>query len=145
MALNVTGIVEKPKPGRQKGSTKPANSGRPKGMRNRATLEKELALATAVRDAFITLTDEQIDKITPLEVMAICTRTAIRSGNWQLAFSAAQAWAPYVHAKLAPRMVDSPEESQVTILGGLPTAPLDDEEEAGEVETTDGTSTDEIL
>lgn len=71
-------------------------------------------------EVFGTLTEDQLEAITPLEVMRLCTIGAVKAGQFGLALMAAEKWAPYMHAKLAPRLVDDNDDRTVRIEGGLP-------------------------
>jgi hypothetical protein len=87
--------------GRPKGIKRPEGSGMKKGQKTRPVLEREQSIAAALAEAFSELTDEQIETITPMEIMRLCSVSAVRAGNWGLALMAAEKWAPYVHPKLA--------------------------------------------
>ena len=88
-------------PGRPKGVEKPAGSGKRKGVPNKATVERERTLSEALIAEFKKLTPKQRQEITPMEVMRLCTMSAVEIGNWGLALLASEKWAPYVHPKLA--------------------------------------------
>lgn len=91
-------------PGSKKGRPKTPGSGKKKGTMNSATLEREQNLANALIAEFEKLTPAEAEAITPMEVMRLCTISAVKLGNWGLSLMAAEKWAPYVHPKLAAVM-----------------------------------------
>jgi hypothetical protein len=125
--------------GRPKGSPKTSGSGKRKGLMNRSTLEREQTLANALIVEFERLTPEQVESITPTDIMRLCALSAVKLGNWGLALMASEKWAPYVHPKLAAVVhheggrvgpeIEGGEDDEfpggdpglrVRILGGLP-------------------------
>jgi hypothetical protein len=82
--------------------------GRPRGSKSRLTREHEAITA----EAFESLTEEQIQAIKPLDMFRLVAVTAVRQRNIPLILKAAADWAPYEHAKLAPLIVEPPQESE---------------------------------
>ena len=73
------------------------------------------------------LSMEEIEAITPLEVFLYVMRAGVRYRDLGTAMLGAREAAPYVHAKLAQKEVESTDEQRtVRVIGGLPT----DEERA---------------
>lgn len=89
------------RPGAKPGRPRPEGSGKKKGQKNASTLEREATLSNALIAEFKKLTPKQREEITPMEVMRLCTLSAVEIGNWGLALLASEKWAPYVHPKLA--------------------------------------------
>ena len=108
------------KVGQQKGCEKPKGSGRPKGGRNSAVVEREKMMVDAIKNVFSGLTEAEITDITALRVMQLCMVAVVRSGQFGLALMSAEKLAPYTHAKLAPRVIDDADANTVRIVGGLP-------------------------
>ena len=69
-------------------------TGRPKGSK---TAQK--AVAQVKKTVDFGLTDEQIAALVPLDVLALCARTAVKIGDLDRAADVAEKWARYVHAK----------------------------------------------
>lgn len=109
-------------PGAPKGTPKAPHSGRKLGTKNKDKVTAEQELRAQTLEVFSTLTEAQIKKITPLEVLQLCTQAAVRAGAFGLAVSVAREWAPYVHPKMAPT---EPKAGDVTVViqGGLPERP----------------------
>jgi hypothetical protein len=95
--------------GRPKGSPKVPGSGRQPGSKNQVTKLREAALDEVSRK-IMSLTDDEIDKMTALDVFKLGIKLHLQSGQLGLALFAAQALAPYKHAKLAPKIVDDEDE-----------------------------------
>ena len=79
-------------------------------------------LADGVHSVFGHLTEDEIQAIKPVDVFRLVTIFGVRTENYPLAMAAAERWAPYVHAKLAPKIVET-EEPAIIIKGGLPERP----------------------
>ena len=103
------------KPGERRG-------GRQVGSRNKALQERDRRYAEAEAAAIAALTPEQIDNITPEQVLMLAMKTAIRGGNLTLARNVAVDIAPYKHSKKAPKDDDGDGKSGLTVIikGGLP-------------------------
>jgi hypothetical protein len=90
-----------------------AGAGRPKLARNKKTIAKEVAQRNIVDDVLARLTDEEVEKLTPLQVMEIGMHLMLRARNLMGAISAAERLAPYRHSKMAsldPNSMLSPEQ-----------------------------------
>jgi hypothetical protein len=87
--------------------TEHRRSGRPKGLLNQKTIEKKEMLTGAMKDVFASLTAAEIEAIKPIDVFRLVTIAAVKAADHVLAMTAADKWAPYVHAKLAPIQVDT--------------------------------------
>ena len=110
----------KNKRGAQKGRPRPIGAGRKKGTPDKKTVYIKTSLEEATAEVFGALTDQEINDITPLQIMQLCTRAAIRAGQLGYAATLAEKWAPYVHPKMASRPTDDDPERAVIIKGGLP-------------------------
>jgi hypothetical protein len=99
---------------RPKGS--PKTGGRKKGTPNRATQ----ASAKAIADAMVALglTPDRVSGLTPLQMMLVIAEMRFTAGDHAGALAAAQAAAPYVHAKLS--------SSDVHVTGTLDTRSVED-------------------
>jgi hypothetical protein len=84
-------------PGRPKGT--PKTGGRVAGTPNKATVQKAKAIALA-HDA-MGMTAEDIAGLTPLDGMMLVMRWGVETKNPGVVLAAAQAAAPYVHARLS--------------------------------------------
>src|ERR1700761_6019413 len=96
--------------------------GRQKGTPNKRIAQLEARVAEAGARATEGLSSSQIVAMTPLEVLLQSMRLEAESGHWRMAASIAEKAAPYMHAKLAPRVDKENEGAEVTIkiTGGLP-------------------------
>lgn len=81
--------------------------GRPPGTGNARTLERRAEIQGAMAEVFASLTPEEIENIKPIDVFRLVTIGAVKANDHVLAMNAADKWAPYVHAKLAPIQVDT--------------------------------------
>ena len=106
------------KPGRPKGL--PKYGGRAAGSPNKKTIEKSETLATATRNIFSHMTVRQMENVSCLEVWQICLTAALIEGDVVTALAVAKEYAPYKHAKLAPKIDNDDREFTVHITGGLP-------------------------
>ncbi len=97
------------KPGERRG-------GRARGTPNKATVDREAALAAAHRRATDGMTEAERASLSPLDVMLLAMRIAVQEGDWRLATSVAAAAAPYVHPKLAATSVtlEPPDDAKLT-------------------------------
>jgi hypothetical protein len=77
----------------------PKTGGKQKGSLNKATLVRAQAIAQAL--VAEQLTPEQQAEVTPLAIMLRIMRARARSGDDVGALAAAQAAAPYCHARLS--------------------------------------------
>ncbi len=133
--ITKTVIVDaKRKPrGAPKGSPKPPGSGRKKGTKDKALVIKATLLEAATMEVFGNLTAEEIDNISPLQVMQMCNQVAIKAGNLYLIRETAKDLAPYIHPKKAAITPDDDPEKAIIIKGGLPdpNKKPDDDDDAG--------------
>jgi hypothetical protein len=85
-----------------RGGSKPGErrGGRAKGTPDKATAARQAAMAAAVADCFDSMTSEEIDVLTPAEVMLLAMRHAVRSRDILLAVNLAERAAPYFNRKL---------------------------------------------
>ena len=113
---------DKKKPGRKPGTPKTPGSGKQKGSKNKTTIIKEKLLADAHTRMFGHLTQEQLLALTPLDTFKMLNALALEVGQYGLAMAASGNAAPYRHARLAPKVVDEPDEDRdaVKIKGGFP-------------------------
>jgi len=80
--------------------SEPRKPGRPHGVKNEATQERETRLSEAMRIAAETLGEDKIDLMSPREVIEFTMRLAAKAGWWFRAAELANMVAPYVHPKL---------------------------------------------
>jgi len=95
----------KPKQGR--GGARPG-AGRPAGARNKKTIAKELAVSNAVEETLARLTQEEIQRLSPIEVMQLGMHLLLKAGNLIGAISTAEKLAPYIHSKVATTIPMTP-------------------------------------
>ena len=95
-------ILKKPR-----GGTRPG-AGRPPGRKNKRTLEREYAAKNAIDETLARLTGEEIERLKPLDIMILAMHLMLKSGNLMGAASVAEKAAPYIHAKIASWMPDTP-------------------------------------
>jgi len=95
-------------------------AGRPKGGKNRESIDREKKLAEAAERmaAGGTLTPEQINALSPLDVMLHAMKIDVAAGEWRSAASLAEKAAPYLHPKLASEVLTLRKAPQ-TIEGAL--------------------------
>jgi hypothetical protein len=86
------------KPGERRG-------GRVAGTPNKATVVRQEMLADVTAKAIEDLTAEQIDRLSPLDIMLMAMRASAKAGNLTAAAAAAKEAAPYVLPKLASTTV----------------------------------------
>jgi len=84
----------------KRGGRRPG-AGRPAGVRNRATIQKEEAASRAVENALARLSEEEIQRLTPLEVMELGMHLLLQAGDMKGAIATAEKLAPYVAPKIA--------------------------------------------
>ncbi len=110
------------KRGRKPGTPKTPGSGIKKGQKQKSTIIKEKLLADAHTRMFGHLTQEQLLALTPLDTFKMLNALALEVGQYGLAMAASGNAAPYRHARLAPKVVDEPDEDRdaVKIKGGFP-------------------------
>lgn len=82
--------------------------GRRKGSRNKALVAREIATKTAIDDTLARLTKEEIERLTPLEIMILAMHLLLTEGNLMGAVSVAKEAAPYVHGKVASVVLEQP-------------------------------------
>jgi hypothetical protein len=103
------------------GTPKPANAGRKKGTPNKPKFDAAKIIENVAIQEFDHLTPAQIATITPLEVMLIAMKIEVTNKRWLIASGIAEKAAPYLHAKLAPKIVDDEtKERVIKVIGGLP-------------------------
>ena len=73
--------------------------GRPKGVKNLRTRIKNQAIDRAVEQQLARMTEAEIEALTPLSVLELAMRNAVRAGDFVAAAAAAEKAAPYRHAK----------------------------------------------
>ncbi len=100
-----------------------SGAGRKRGGVNRAKVDLQACLATSA-DLLATdgkLSNEQIDALSPLDVMLFAMNREAKAGNWRMAVLFAEKAAPYFHAKLTPKMVEEVDQTiKIKVIGGLP-------------------------
>jgi hypothetical protein len=101
--------------------------GRRKGSRNKSLIARELATKNAIDDTLSRLTEEEIQRLTPLEIMVLAMHLLLSQGNLMGAVSVAKEAAPYVHPKVASMAPNEvlPEDlrPQPEAIGDDPDAP----------------------
>lgn len=60
-----------------------------------------------------TLSEDEIDRMSPAEILLHIARTALRNGQLILAASAAKDAAPYYNVRLAPKVIDAEASDQI--------------------------------
>jgi hypothetical protein len=100
-------LTEAKKPGPGRGGAR-ANSGRPKGSRNKALVAREIATKNAIDATLARLTEEEIQRLTPLEIMVLAMHLLLQSGNLMNAVSVAALAAPFMHPKLSSIVHEQP-------------------------------------
>lgn len=95
--------------------------GRQRGTPNKATAEKKADLHAALALAFARLGPEEIDKLSPAQMLRLAAHEAAKAGFVQAALSIAKDAAPYFDARPSPTdgAGDSSQEV-IEIIGGLP-------------------------
>jgi hypothetical protein len=93
------------KPGERRG-------GRQLGTRNKANLEKNEALESALRLAFAKYGSAYIRTLTPAQFQFLAMHEAIEAGFIYSALAIADKVAPYYDARLAPLIVEPPAEPE---------------------------------
>jgi hypothetical protein len=76
-------------------------AGRPKGSRAKATVARELAANNAIDETLSRLTQDEIKRLLPLEIMILAMHLQLQAGNLMGAVAVAEKCAPYLHAKLS--------------------------------------------
>jgi hypothetical protein len=82
------------KPGERRG-------GRKAGTPNKARVNREEAAAEAERRATEGMSPDEIADLSPLAVMLLAMRTAVKDGKLSVAAAVAKEAAPYLHPKLS--------------------------------------------
>lgn len=107
------------KPGPKKGYKK--TGGRAKGTPNKKTVVRADILEKAFQLALATLTPKQVEKVTPMVVWQLALSASVKARNMTMALVVARDYAPYVHRKLSPILVDDEAgDIVVRVVGGLP-------------------------
>jgi hypothetical protein len=76
-------------------------AGRPKNAKNKSTLAIELAANNAIDQTLARLTQEEIKRLLPLEIMILAMHLQLQTVNLMAAVSIAEKASPYLHAKLS--------------------------------------------
>jgi hypothetical protein len=76
-------------------------AGRPKGSRAKATVARELAANNAIDETLSRLTQDEIKRLLPLEILVLAMHLQLQAGNLMGAVAVAEKAAPYLHAKLS--------------------------------------------
>jgi hypothetical protein len=76
-------------------------TGRPPGRKNAATIEREHLQKEINSAIFASLTEEQIQAITPREMFRLVALAAVRAQDIPFILKSAEAWAPYEIPRLA--------------------------------------------
>jgi hypothetical protein len=74
-------------------------AGRPAGAKNKSTIAREASQKAAHLAVLAGLTDDEISKLMPLDVMLIAMRTEFTSGNFVIAAGLAEKAAAFCHGK----------------------------------------------
>ncbi|WP_159013554.1 hypothetical protein [Acidisoma sp. S159] len=96
------------------------------GLKNRKTIARQETLQSAYEHAFARYSEAEIDQMTPKTIFQVMTLAALKAKMYPEAHAAAREWAPYVDARLAPRVVDMPADPSgsvteiIEIIGGTP-------------------------
>jgi hypothetical protein len=106
--------------GRPKGL--PKTGGRQKGSPNRATVEREHAVAVAYASlaAHLGVSADKLKEVSPVEAMLLCMQWSLQARDRAGILAAASAVAPYLHARLS--------SAEVHVSGTVTIADLSDEE-----------------
>ena len=91
--------------GRRPGS--PKTGGRVKGTLNSRTREQIDALRAAEREVTSKLSEAALRAMTPVDVMYMAMRAAVRAGDTAKALAAAVQLAPYCHARLSSMVMEA--------------------------------------
>jgi hypothetical protein len=83
-------------------------AGRPKGRKNNDTIAREKATQAAIEKITSDLTQDEIDKMSPVELMLHVMREMIKSGDLRTAVSVAEKVAPYTNAKKSSELPTAP-------------------------------------
>lgn len=86
--------------------------GRVAGTPNKATAAKKADFHSALALVFANYSHEFIDGLTPARLQLIAMREATKAGFIQSALAIARDAAPYFDAKLAPLIVEPPQEAE---------------------------------
>jgi uncharacterized protein YciW len=86
--------------------------GRRKGTPNKATTARKANLHQALARVFAKFGPEFIDTLTPARLQLIAMREAAKAGFVASALAIARDVAPYYDAKLAPLVVEPPQEAE---------------------------------
>jgi hypothetical protein len=111
-------MVPKRVAGPPKGTPKPPGSGRRAGTPNRETQFRQTILQQAIEEVFAEVSDEQVEKLSPLRLIMMCMWAAVRARNAQAALVAARECLPYFHTKLLAKEIDPDQTPEVIIEGG---------------------------
>ena len=104
----MTELPKKPRGGARPGA------GRPPGHKNKKTIAKEFAQRNVIDETLSRLTGEEIERLTPLQIMELGMHLMLKAGNITAAVAMAEV-TPFVHPKMATTTPDSipwPEDLQ---------------------------------
>jgi hypothetical protein len=90
-------MTETPK---RRGGVRPG-AGRPAGRKNKKTLLVEAKQRNVIDEKLSRLTGEEIERLTPLEVMQLGMHLLLRAGNITAAVATAEKLAPFIHPKMS--------------------------------------------
>ena len=74
-------------------------AGRPKGARNKATVQREAHKAAVLAAALAETPDDALRAMLPLDYLQLATIAAYKAGDVKLCGDLADKWAAYVHPK----------------------------------------------
>jgi hypothetical protein len=83
-------------------------SGRKKGRKDDKTIAKERAIQTAREELIRGLTQEEIDNLSPREIIMRAARAEIAAGDFRTAAGLVKDLLPYTERKLAPETPATP-------------------------------------
>jgi hypothetical protein len=76
-------------------------AGRPPGHKNKKTIAREMAQRNVIDETLSRLTGEEIERLTPLEVMQLGMHLMLRAGNITAAVAMAEKVAPFIRPKMS--------------------------------------------
>lgn len=84
-----------------------SRAGRKPGARNRATIAREALQAEAIKLLAKEIGRDEVTALSPLDVLLACMHAAFRAGDLAGARVAAEAAAPFCHARKSPASGDN--------------------------------------
>lgn len=94
--------------------------GRQKGTPNKAKANESEERDKAMRAAFALLSHDEIDKMSPAQILRFSARAAAKAGYWQVSNAFAKDAAPYYDARAEPSIDGRDQTVRIVIEGGLP-------------------------